>query len=1503
LAAAELFRSWGIMPVAMLGHSMGEYAAAFLAGVFTLPDVLSVVACRGRLFETLPDGAMLSVPLPEAEVLPELLPGLSFAASNGPGLSLVSGEVAAIAALEARLAARGVEARRLSITVAAHSQMLDPILGAFDAYLRTLRLSEPTLPFVSNVTGTWILPHEARDPGYWVKHLRQPVRFAEGLSTLVSESGHALLEVGPGRTLTSLAQAHPAIASARCVVQSLRHPQDPTTDREAVMAAVGRLWAAGVEPNWKRFFGTGRRRVSLPTYSFDHERHWIEPGNGFFLRADTSHALEKNEDRSQWTYRQGWRISDPPDARQPAGRNILVFEDELGVGRELVLELRAAGHTVDVAKRGESFARVDDSTFQLRPGSRDDHGALLQALSGVDHTPAQIVHLWAVGDERPGADRHAGDEYLLPLVCLAQALIDEEPSGPVEVVVVTNGADAAGTDSAPRFPLKALTQGPVRVIPREMPSVACRSVDLTGILGSTQVAARTLVAEVDAQTTDTHVALRGDDRFVEAYERWPLVETSGPWPLREHGVVLITGGLGGLALALGERLARTAHARLVLVGRSALPPREEWPDLVSRLDASDSTLAKIRGVQAIETAGGQVLIAAVDASDPVAMRRVVADAEARFGAINAAIHAAGIIDDGPLHSKERHGLDAVLRPKVSGAVALVEALRGRTLDFLALFSSSSAALGPAGQIDYVAANAFLNAYAHQLAAEGLPVRAVQWGAWREVGMAVAALAPSPLAGTEKVEHPLLQRRSEGENGSILFRATLDVRSQWVLDEHRVRGAEPVLPGTGFVEMARAALMASGVASERSALELTDLAFTSPLVVPEKAPCVVETEVRREADGSIGLAVRSLARRGPAVEHATGRGRVLADWNPPRIDVAAIEARCTLRHESFEPGQQLLPQERLLAFGARWKAVRTIALGRDEAVTHLELLEAHASDLDLYALHPALLDMATGSAFSLIDGAGADSGLIVPLSYGRIRIAGRLPRRLVSHVRLRPGSGEGVGVLDATLADEHGRVVVEIEAYVVKNVDPRVLKGIRKMDGSTSPLERWVEQGILPDEGFDLLGRVLAQDQEVQVLVSPLDLHSMIAELRAPERSAAPASVVSSPSASSGETAQNAPRDEIEQRLAGLWGELLGVERIGLQDGFFDLGGHSLIAVRLFARIRKMWGVDLPLATLFTAPTLEALAAEVRTRLGLTLDVPGAPASVSPAPATRAWSPLVLIRKGGSRRPFFCVHGAGGNLLNFRDFSERLSPEQPVYGLEARGVDGQLPPAGSIGEMADLYLTAIRAQQAHGPYLLGGYSGGGVVALEIARKLAEAGERTNEIVLLDTFHPSTSARAVTWRDHFEGVVKEGLPYLRRHVNATVERHFVWARQDRRLRSHLKRNEAVPHELREWHLATSFLDALRRHTPAPYSGRVTLFRAQEVARAYDHLGERIGWDENVLPNLELFEVPGGHDSLVREPNVRVLVAGLDKVLSRGSRDISPSGTTETADTRDRQVTVGA
>ena len=225
-ALARLWMSWGLQPQAMIGHSLGEYVAACLSGVMGLEDALALVALRGQLFEQLPPGAMLSVPLSEDALLPLLDERLSLAAINGPSQCVASGPVEAIERLAAALAARGVDSRRLQIDVAAHSAMLEPILEPFAGFVATLRLQAPKIPYVSNVTGAWITAAEATDPHYWVRHLRQTVRFSDGIHQLTQESYRLFLEVGPGRTLSTLVKRHPAKAAGLVALSSLRHPAD-----------------------------------------------------------------------------------------------------------------------------------------------------------------------------------------------------------------------------------------------------------------------------------------------------------------------------------------------------------------------------------------------------------------------------------------------------------------------------------------------------------------------------------------------------------------------------------------------------------------------------------------------------------------------------------------------------------------------------------------------------------------------------------------------------------------------------------------------------------------------------------------------------------------------------------------------------------------------------------------------------------------------------------------------------------------------------------------------------------------------------------------------------------------------------------------------------------------------------------------------------------------------------------------------------------------------------
>ncbi|MEG4589522.1 beta-ketoacyl synthase N-terminal-like domain-containing protein [Microcoleus sp. MOSTC5] len=279
-ALAKLWMSWGVHPKAMIGHSIGEYVAACLAGVFSLEDGLSLVAARGKLMQQLPSGSMLAVPLPEQQVQAFLGNKLDLAVINGASMSVVSGATDAVDELAQKLLEKGVDCRRLHTSHAFHSQMMEPILQPFTTQVKKVKLKSPKIPYLSNVTGNWITATEATNPSYYAQHLRQTVRFADGLQQLLKDQNQILLEVGPGRTLNTLAKQHPNKGPEQIVISSLRHPQDQNSDLAFLLTTLGKLWLGGVQIDWSKFYADEQRyRLPLPTYPFERQRYWIEaPG-------------------------------------------------------------------------------------------------------------------------------------------------------------------------------------------------------------------------------------------------------------------------------------------------------------------------------------------------------------------------------------------------------------------------------------------------------------------------------------------------------------------------------------------------------------------------------------------------------------------------------------------------------------------------------------------------------------------------------------------------------------------------------------------------------------------------------------------------------------------------------------------------------------------------------------------------------------------------------------------------------------------------------------------------------------------------------------------------------------------------------------------------------------------------------------------------------------------------------------------------------------------------
>ncbi|HEY0603584.1 MAG TPA: SDR family NAD(P)-dependent oxidoreductase [Herpetosiphonaceae bacterium] len=1197
-ALAKLWMAWGLKPYALIGHSVGEYVAACLAGVFSLEDALMLVALRGQLIQQLPAGAMLVVPLSEEAVRPLLNERLALAAVNGPALCVVAGEQAAIDEFAAELTAQGLLPRTLHTSHAFHSHMMEPMLEQFAQAISRVKLQPPQMPYLSNVSGTWITAVEATDPQYWVRHIRQTVRFADGLAELLRDPDAVLLEVGPGRTLRTIARWHPHKKPNQFMLASLPHPQEPQDELTFLLHTIGHLWLSGIEIDWEAFYAhESRRRLPLPTYPFERQRHWIDFQGHAATPATHSleDALRKNPAIEEWFYQPTWQRSTEVVALDsqpaPVAETWLVFAGD-DTGKQLAQRLSTIAQNLIIVEPGAEFRRHDRLRYQVNPQRRADYEALLVELHAQLLLPQTIVHGWSLGTHEPL------EHGFYSLLALAQALGTQRVTDPVRLLVLSDSAqEVLGGDLL--NPEQATIFGPCLVIPREYPNIHCRSIDVAvpppGSWQHNRLLDQ-LQRELTTATGDSAVAYRGGNRWQRVYEPIRLEAPSAP-PLRQTGVYLITGGLGGLGLTFAAHLGRRAAARLVLVGRSAFPARAEWDAWLATHAASDGTTRKIRQIQALEADGAEVLICQADVTDETQLRQVVELVHQRFGTIHGVIHAAGVPAGGLAQLKQRDVAAQVLAPKIQGTHVLERIFAGTQLDFWLLCSSLTSVVGRLGQIDYTAANAFLDAFAHEHTARtGIPTIAVNWGAWDEVGMAaVPAQTPlsAPAAPIQFTQHPLLERCLRHTAAQQVFATDFTVEKHWVLDEHRILG-HPVIPGVAYFEMVRAALQAH---PRTHAVEFREVFFVAPLRVPDGARREVRLVIEPAATG-YSFAIHSHEHE---ADHVYTVGKVSLSPAEPlrRHNLAALRERCNVQ-ELILPAEQ-----REEDLGPRWHSVQRVHIGVNEVLLELHLPEAFAGDFAQMVFHPALLDRAAGIAKNFL----AADGHYLPLTYNSLKIKGQLQPKIFSYARFRAEENPDRDTItfDIVLMNEDGDALVEIERFTQKRVnDPaaelRALAGTVDLAAPAVPPANQIEE-IRPSEGAEALERILAYRGFQQVIVSVRDLYASIRYTdevvneriaEAKSRSAEPAAAVKRPRpALSGSYAP--PRSETERAIAGVWEEMLSIEQVGIHDNFFELGGDSLVGIEAVARLSTALGVDIPAVNLFEGPTVSALAQIVEQR--------------------------------------------------------------------------------------------------------------------------------------------------------------------------------------------------------------------------------------------------------------------------------------------------------------------
>nr|WP_315248556.1 polyketide synthase [uncultured Flavobacterium sp.] len=708
----------GIKPSALIGHSLGEYVAACISGVFSIEDVLKIISKRGELMEQISNGKMLAISSTYEVVKKIIGEKVDVAAVNEASVCVISGDDNSVNEIFEILQNEGIPSKYLNSSHAFHSKMMQPIVIDFVEYVRQFQLNAPTIPFVSNVSGDWINPNDAQNPQYWGDHIVSTVKFSKGIDVLLNDVDNIFIEVGPGSTLSNYVRRNPNKERGRVILSSIGKTLGGKFENIEFKNLLGRLWLEGINIKWETYFQWegDKNRVSLPTYPFQRETYSVLRNNSY-----NNKKISQNVklDMQDWLFTPSWKSKDNFSDKKKLvlDEPLLVFANDTQHSKNIIGFLQKNDFSNVYLVYHSDFLSVEQDVAFIRADQQNDYNVLIKNLKDSGRIPKHIIHTWLVGEKDDDKNEYNLFENVnhwhkmgsLSAVFLAKSLGFYNIVSQIKFDIISSdlyiilGSENDNPNKSTILPVS-------KVISQEYPHITCCILDIE--YTNMNISNFELLIENIFSNNINSLAVRWPNIWKQDFQKYeePIVNSQDVLNnIKQGGIYLVTGGIGDIGISISKMLSQKYNAKLIIVFRDKLPEKKEWERIISE-GKEEKQIKHIQNILALEAINADFTLYNIDVSSLIQMKELVEKIEADKGNINGVIHCAGLPGekwDRTIALTNEETFEWHYQSKVYGQLVLEQLFTDRNLDFVILMSSIASALGGLRLLPYACANSYM----------------------------------------------------------------------------------------------------------------------------------------------------------------------------------------------------------------------------------------------------------------------------------------------------------------------------------------------------------------------------------------------------------------------------------------------------------------------------------------------------------------------------------------------------------------------------------------------------------------------------------------------------------------------------------------------------------------------------------------------------------------------------------------------------------------------------